>query len=1629
MTETSRKTNLEFGVQNNTKSGLNEIKQDLQVIGREAEKSGTQARAAFDGMGKSSEEAAAQFSRSEARMVSGLRSTVEQMEIALRQSQGLADAFQFKAEFRGFDTTKFNPMLERVRELESQLSLVKAAEAEWAAQNAFAKKHLQATELAKASQYASWWAAELDKVEAAERKLASETAFIKSLQSQSDAIGKTRADLLEMQAAQMGISAQAAPYIANLRQAEKGMQGIGMSAKAMDAAMRGVPAQISDIVVSLQGGMPVMTVFLQQGLQLRDMFGGFGEAGKALGTTVLSMVSPLTVAGAAVAALGVAYYQGSKEQDAFVKAIVLTGNASGMTTSQLHEYARQIDAVIGTQAQAAAGLAAFTAAGVQGGDELRRYTQTAIEWERATGQAVEKTAEQFANLQKDPLAAVLKLNEGTNFLTTSVYEQIQALDEQGKKTEAAEVAMNALDAAMRERAKAIEGSLGYLERAWRGITGAAKEAWDAMLNVGRPATDADQLAEKQAELQRKLTEPLAVDNPAMQASRQKSIDLLNRQIMALQEKMNAESMAAAVSADATRQLQNRIDFDKKWSKALEGEKTLQDKLTAARNEAVAAGKSEADIKTVLAFVTEEHNKGLKKAKDGTKAYNKELSDQQKLIGELSGLSSTFTKDWNDLTKAYARGALSLAQLEKAQGALLAKQPFAVAMAKEEEEVLEHKKKAYLEEVKAQEKLLQQRQDAAQKAQEAVQKARDEEEAYAYAAAAGITLAEAVAAIALARAQDAYQQALNRQADAETLLALQQEIEARHELIELMAQKGVREANDKAAKELKSDWDKVSETIGRTLADYIMGGGKDAATYLKRLFATLVLQPMVNYGVQSLMGGPGGSGAGAAMPGGSLTDWSGWGDKGANWLWDKSLSMKLGGWEDTGEIVGKLGDTLKGVDTWLKDIPGMSGGIGSAAGYLGALVSLSQGKVGSAAGSAIGTWIMPGIGTMIGGVLGSLVDGMFGSGGTQEYGGTAMYSAATGTQTSTAHGAFGTGFGGVDANGQILDNVANISKSIVDALDATAKTFGQTVGYEAAAGFASDFGDDATWGGLRIALNGANIVNWDDTRTSKWAPKEFASGEEGYKQYLNAVAMDAKSVVLGMGIPEWSRQIVAAATDLESFNAALQQIGTVKAVFDSLGQSMQMFSGISGELQTRLLTASGGIEALSTNVGAFYQGFYSEPERMDALQRQLRESLSGLGIGIDPAMGELAKQQFKATVEAAMQGGQAELAAQMMAMSQSFLTAADYAQKASDDSVKRLNEIMGQQHMLYADLAEAQGDHATAVQRRYWIETAGMNAAEQAAYDYIEAIRQQVSSAQAASAALGSLGATQWDLENQLLALQGKTGEVEERTRTKELSELLDGVTDEEKRRQITAAYDYNTALKKQIESLQAAQQAASSAASAQQSAADSIRNSWQQITDSVLGEVKRLRGEIAGSGAEGFATAQADFAIAYAQAMAGDQEAARLLPALSKAVSDLGQSNVGSSMELALLRADLAEQLERLASTTAASQGFALPAFADGGYYAGGAALVGEREPEIINFRNPGYVYDANQTARLLSGAAPSESIVMGQVLAELQGLRREFQQFRADRGRDSGDLVRHTRRTADVLQRVERQDGLAVAK
>lgn len=280
-----------------------------------------------------------------------------------------------------------------------------------------------------------------------------------------------------------------------LEKTQSQLSKTGMSAKQTAWAMSMIPAQMTDIVVGLSTGQSPFTVLMQQGGQLKDMFGGIGPAIKGVGGYVTGLINPFTLAAAAVGVLGLAYYKGSQEQDEFYKSLTMTGNLAGKTSGQLADMASRVSvAANSTTGAAASALNQLVSSGKVAGDSLERVTTAVVEISEATGIATEKLVGDFNDIAADPVAAITKLNDQYHFLTLATYNQIKALQDEGNQQDAARVATDAYANTMQQRANDIHQNLGLLESAWDSLGKTAKGAWDAMLNVGREQTLADKLA-------------------------------------------------------------------------------------------------------------------------------------------------------------------------------------------------------------------------------------------------------------------------------------------------------------------------------------------------------------------------------------------------------------------------------------------------------------------------------------------------------------------------------------------------------------------------------------------------------------------------------------------------------------------------------------------------------------------------------------------------------------------------------------------------------------------------------------------------------------------------------------------------------------------------------------------------------------------------------------------------------------------------------------------------------------------------------------------------------------------------------------------------------------------------------
>lgn len=314
--------------------------------------------------------------------------------------------------------------------------------------------------------------------------------FLQSLERQAQAVGKTRSQLLELRATELGVAAQAAPMIGHLKAQETALNSGAVafnkharSAAQTEAAMRGVPAQITDIVVSLQSGQQPMTVALQQGGQLKDMFGGLVPAARALGSTLLGMVNPWTLLAGAAVAWGIAAYQGDQETDRLNRTIRLTGNYAGATAASIREMSAASAKIggggIGNARDAVEGL---VATGQISKATIADLSATMVELERVSKQSMDEISKDFARMPEGVTKWAEEHNRSMNFMSLAQWEYIRTLEESGNREAAMQATSKALHDYLGDEAPA---KLGLLERAWRGVKQEVSGAWEAMKQVGQ----------------------------------------------------------------------------------------------------------------------------------------------------------------------------------------------------------------------------------------------------------------------------------------------------------------------------------------------------------------------------------------------------------------------------------------------------------------------------------------------------------------------------------------------------------------------------------------------------------------------------------------------------------------------------------------------------------------------------------------------------------------------------------------------------------------------------------------------------------------------------------------------------------------------------------------------------------------------------------------------------------------------------------------------------------------------------------------------------------------------------------------------------------------------------------------
>ena len=1100
--------------------------------------------------------------------------------------------------------------------------------------------------------------------------------------------------------------------------AARSVDALGISARQTAAAMRVLPAQLTDIATQLAGGQSPFLVLLQQGGQIKDSFGGIGAAGRAL----LAVLTPTNLAlGAAAATLGTLTYaaiRGESELRAYRQALVLTGNAAGTTAAALQQSATSVGRMVHSQGDATAALAALAATGRVAGKDLELLAEAALRLQREGGPAVADTVRMFAELGKNPTKAAAALNESTRFLTGSLYEQIKALELQGRTAEAASLAQTSYAKVAIERTKELETQLGNVEQAWRAVKNVASDAKDAILGWGRPSTDVTALENARKQLEALRAERAAIAD-GDRGVRGQFLDAEIKRVEAYASKLETATDATrefaraqnalADSSAASTAFSDLADKFKTagqlWSEQVASLRTLGARagveagkiealvgrmyaLSAAGQQAVAL--AQASINASAAIAAQQSARTLQDIQDRVRlGYQTELSSLYDIADANTLAANAEVARLSAIINSTPRIAENSATLKSLYGQLeVAAAKSAAVQAKGANDIAAAYKR--IADATAALRTQQLAEDFDAEAQFVVAYGKKLEAVNLSIHRYGVELEDA----AYAHEQELRASALDDRQRQIRLKQLQIELETRRRIREVEAQHlsgddqaekidAIRrqgaEASAQVAQQVTQTFEtKVYYGIRDTLTDAILDGGASGARRLEDLFKRLVLRPIVQAGVTSLLG---------------------------------SLGIGASGLQQAAGI----GNVVGGAGGLLSLGSAVSGGLtGLATSGIGQSLGLSSAfEIGGGSGISM---VLPSSGISSGiSAISSVAPYLAAA--------MAIYQIAKGLDSSgTPH--FG-GYAAFDAMGKLVPGygagesnrsadydrlVGNLIRPVGTALNSLAGALGLGGGFGVAGTFkAQADGKDGAWGIVQIDRAGGQSVFRRADGTLAGDPTK------GFEEYTQLLGSSVREALEQLDLPGWADELLGkldASAATEQIIGAVDQIAQTATALDGLSDSFQSMGGLfeqvagSGQdVQYQLASLFGGVDSLAQQAAAYYESFYTDAEKAARSTRLVAAALGDVGLAVPES-----RDAFRALVDAqdaSTAAGRENIRA-LLGVSTVFADLHPLAEQLGND-LARQADVLRERQGLETELLRLQGD-TTALRER---ELAGLDESNRA----------------------------------------------------------------------------------------------------------------------------------------------------------------------------------------------------------------------------------------------------------------------------------------------------------------------------
>lgn len=448
----------------------------------------------------------------------------------------------------------------------------------------------------------------------------------------------------------------------------------GLSVGQYSNAMRMLPAQFTDVATQLAGGQNPWLILLQQGGQVKDMFGGIRPMLVGLASSISPVMLGVGALTASTAALMYSYYQGSSTLSEFNKTLTLTGNTAGLTAIRM-----QTISVAGEKAgltfnQTSQALTALITAGVRAGANFEELAISVAKFTDASGLPVDKVAEAFGRMVNDPASGLLAMAQQFHNVTAEQVEYVAALQRSGNAAGALQAANEVATAGFNKQTASIRDNMGTIESAADSLKNAFKSMWDAALDIGRPDTSQEMLSKAEAAFKRaddiwNLRKGDRYVNDDARArfwndreTARQALDMAQQQARNSQLAQESATREAGLEADRLRYAQQAQANYGKTQTALEKYTARQSEL----NKALKEGRIlQADYNINLAAAKKEYEDSLKKptkirtpggAKltDNTSAQTLELQTQLEVLRQHSEINDKISQQRQQLWKEQAR---------------------------------------------------------------------------------------------------------------------------------------------------------------------------------------------------------------------------------------------------------------------------------------------------------------------------------------------------------------------------------------------------------------------------------------------------------------------------------------------------------------------------------------------------------------------------------------------------------------------------------------------------------------------------------------------------------------------------------------------------------------------------------------------------------------------------------------------------------------------------------------------------------------------------------------------------------------------------------------------------------------